>query len=337
MFNRLSVLFTLIRFNFPDFQFSNNCFFHYILLLGEDEISVLKRKLEETQRAMAQIMEQVNRVSTEINDPVNAPLTKISGNNTQESEIHAPKTFNEKEESTKFEGKSAEPIGQNLAEVSHVKTNECPETTSRTCDKMFKEEAREIENIGVENVGTNDEKYQGQNNCSTSLTSNDNVCLPGTEQNEDEIIDTTFGEQSVDPNECSESDSGIQQHYETTDFLSHNSYEDEAGYSYYYEDVHYDEEDENESDTDDELEVYNQIVNSKPEAYLYAARTEYTNDPVENIHKYPEEASQQILDSFNLSEEKIQENPTLEDTIQNQDEETESPHIQARPEIEVTF
>ena len=48
---------------------------------------------------MAQIMEQVNRVSTEINDPVNVPLSKLTGNNIHETEIDAPEYFDEKEES----------------------------------------------------------------------------------------------------------------------------------------------------------------------------------------------------------------------------------------------
>ena len=285
---------------------------------------------------MAQIMEQVNRVSTEINDPVNVPAVKISGNNTNESEINAPEKCNEKEESTKLESKSADPIGQSLPEMSDVKTNDFSETTLRTCDKMFKDETTEIDNIAVENIGTNDDIYEGQNNCSTNVTSNDNGSLPGTEQNEEEVTDAAFDEHSMDHNEGSESDSGIQQHYETTDFLSHNIYEDESGYSYYYEDVHYDEEDENESDSDEELEVYNHTAHSEPEAYLYAARTEYTHDPVEIIHNYPEETTQ-ISDSFNWTEDKIEEIPTLEDTIHYQDGVTESSQTQVRPEIEVTF
>ena len=189
-------------------------------------------------------------------------------------------------------------------------------------------------NIDVENIGTSEEKYQ--KNCSTDLTSNDNVCLPETEQNEDEVIDTAFDEHSMDHNECSESDSGIQQHYETTDFLSHNMYQDETGYSYYYEDIHYDDEEENGSDSDEELEEYNHPTPSESDAYVYAARTEYTNDPVENIHNYPAEITQNSA-SFNCNEENKEENTTSEDTIHCQDEKIELPQIQVRPEIEVRY
>ena len=113
-------------------------------------------------------------------------------------------------------------------------------------------------------------------------------------------------------------------------------HQDESGCSYYYEDVHYDEGDENDSDSDEELDVYNHTEYSESEAYLYAARSEYSKDHMENIHNHLEETTQ-ILDSLNYSKDKIEENPALEDTIHYQEKETESSHtlLEVRPEIEV--
>ena len=53
----------------------------------EDEIAALKRKLEETQRAMEKIMAQVNKVSTEIKDPAELQLSNHTGTIYEKNQI----------------------------------------------------------------------------------------------------------------------------------------------------------------------------------------------------------------------------------------------------------
>merc|ERR1719322_2401319 len=97
------------------------------------------------------------------------------------------------------------------------------------------------------------------------------------EDNCETKLDENFG----DHNEHSESDSGIQQHYESMDFTSQNMYQDETGYSYYYEDVHYDEDDD--SDSDEELDEYSHVGNQVQDIHPYSSYNEYANKMAEGI------------------------------------------------------
>ena len=287
---------------------------------------------------MAQIMAHVNRVSTEINEPVDAKLSPIPGNDNHENEITGSVTFDEREASTKIENIQKDVFGKISPGESNIRTCKILETAIRTSEEISTEENTNIGDNGGETNGTNEKLYENVNNCSTDPMSIDNDCLPETEQTEDEVLDTAFDESSMDHNQYSESDSGIQQHYETTDFLSDNTYQDESGYSYYYEDVHYYEEGENDSDSDDdELEEYNHHAHSDSQAYIYSATTENSKDPVENIHICPEDVMPSSP-SFNGNEGNLEENDSgAVDTIPFQDAEIESTKIQFRPEIEVSF
>jgi len=130
-----------------------------------------------------------------------------------------------------------------------------------------------------------------------------------TEENGEKKFDENF----CDHNEHSESDSGIQQHYESMDFTSQNMYQDEAGYSYYYEDVHYDEEDD--SDSDEELDEYSHVGNQVQHIHPYSSYNEYANDEPEAIYnsQEPNDISSQGFDqeiegeiSCQLTQEEIE-------------------------------
>ena len=137
-----------------------------------------------------------------------------------------------------------------------------------TCEAEFKSISKHHEKSTDESKGTNISAHQ-------------------EELNKD-VYCKDFNDPTIDTNDYSESDSGIQQHYETTaDFIAlqqqHMYQEDETGYSYYYEDVEYDE-DENDSDdeSDEELEEYNHPVQAMADPSFYAHNDEYLKNFVEN-------------------------------------------------------
>ena len=282
----------------------------------EDEIAALKRKLEETQRAMEKIMAQVNKVSTEIKDPVELKSSNNTGTIYEENLISSLEISNASNDETSKNRTSRDIRSENISDDTFVegKINEPREMFVPTCEAEF------------ENISENHEK-------SVDELEGTNISGRKEELNKEVYCDD-FDDQTIDTNEYSESDSGIQQHYETTaDFIAlqqqHMYQEDETGYSYYYEDVEYDE-DENDSDdeSDEELEEYNHPVQAMADPSFYAHNDEYLKNFVENTFNCDENNAGIVTSSISNQESDL----PMERAAEIQTELNESPS--SNPESE---
>ena len=235
--------------------------------LENNEIEALKKKLEETQKAMQLIMAQVNKVSTEVNHPdeTESYTSTISRSNNKGPSENQTLVDNDTSQMTN---------------VSHKN-----QTQKSTIDEQSMNER-----IPEEEIYNLEHKNCSKEEVSDIRLQNNTVSHARTHASEIEQIEengeTKFDENFCDHNEHSESDSGIQQHYESMDFTSQNMYQDEAGYSYYYEDVHYDEEDD--SDSDEELDEYSHVGNQVQHIHPYSSYNEYANDEAEAIYNSQE-------------------------------------------------
>ena len=266
--------------------------------LENDEIEALKKKLEETQKAMQLIMAQVNKVSTEVNHPdeTASDISTFSNSNNKGSSENQIIADNDTSQMTN---------------VSHKN-----QTQNSTIDGQSMHEGTPKEEIyNLE-----------QTNCSRDQVSdihlqNNTVSLARINASEIELIEdngeTKFDETFGDHNEHSESDSGIQQHYESMDFTSQNMYQDETGYSYYYEDVRYDEEDD--SDSDEELDEYSHVGNQVQDIHDYSSYNEYANNMEEGTYnsQEPTEISSHGFDQENEEENSCQRTPEDIEVLQN--------------------
>ena len=235
--------------------------------LENDEIEALKKKLEETQKAMQLIMAQVNKVSTEVNHP----HENASDISTISSSIYKGPSENQI---------LADNEASQVTNLSH--NNQAQKSTiaeQNMNERIPKEETYNLEH-------TNCSKDEVSNTPLENFTaSHARTHVSEIEEIEDNG-ETKFEENFGDHNEHSESDSGIQQHYESMDFTSQNMYQDETGYSYYYEDVHYDEEDD--SDSDEELDEYSHAGNQVQDIHPYSSYNQYANDQAEGIYNSQE-------------------------------------------------
>ena len=285
---------------------------------------------------MELIMAQVNKVSTEARNPDDNTLEKTITRNSKDN----GKLDNEV---------SVEDIGSTIplqeqdindAKNSFPKTqtnvNEIRAMAKNADQHNPRKNVTTIEDNLDDEINVKEELCDQNNlNCSmdrvsevhlrNSSTHDSEASFPKTQQTENETVETTFDDNSVDPNEFSESDSGIQQHYESMEFPSQNMYQDESGYSYYYEDVHYDEEDDSESD--EELEEYSHTSHQPLSSHLYASCNEYTNEQIENIYDYSsQEANKNVSQDWGqeCDEQKDCVNSKNEDAdvLQNHVEET---------------
>ena len=247
---------------------------------------------------MELIMAQVNKVSTEVRNPTEStfekPIAEVSKHEKQPANEFLVENIGNpiflQDRDSNDEKNSLQGTQSNAHDTTTMATNTDPQDPRQNVDTVQ-------DNIDVE-INTKEELYDQDNlDCSidrfsevrlrSTNTGNSEANFSKEQQIEDEIVETTFDDHSGDHNEFSESDSGIQQHYETVEFPSQHMYQDESGYSYYYEDVHYDEEDDSEGD--EELEEYSHPRHQQLNSHPYASCNEYTNDQIENIHGYPSE------------------------------------------------
>ena len=267
-----------------------------------EEIESLKRKLEETQRAMEQIMAQVNKVSTETKDQSGDKSPESTISSTDRGMIESGDLSDTKGKSPEEPDNSGDEVVQNVPEGYCTKPND----RSNVVHEAFENNEQKIENIDGENFNIDPKREtedHQKNNCSYNFASTKNVKSTkssecNTDSNKKENIAERFNscdldDQSLDNNDFSRRDDGIQDHYETTNFVENGIYQDQFGYSYHYEDVDYDENDENNSDeSDDELEEYAQSGTDQQE--YYASNTNCTRNPVEDMYSHAEGKTEDI-------------------------------------------
>ena len=255
-----------------------NIKFH-TLILENDEIEALKKKLEETQKAMQLIMAQVNKVSTEVRHPaenMSDTSTTRSFNNETFPESH-----------NHMDHIESQADRENIRDDDQTNHSQSSETSKHINEKNIRTEElhqQESTNCSINQVGVIPSQNKGSHHSKTHISEKQLI-----DDDEETAPDYNYD----DHNEHSESDSGIQQHYESMDFTSQNMYQDEAGYSYYYEDVHYDDEDD--SDSDEELEEYNHTGYQISDSHLYSSIDGYTNENGERIYGYSTQALNDII------------------------------------------
>ena len=258
---------------------------------------------------MQLIMAQVNKVSTEARHPVEgiSEITSTVGSNV--------------EESSKSE-MPVENIGSEIANIANrnVGQENAPRGTATHEETTSRDNIEEEETDNEENTNCSMDRVSD-----IPLQKNSVYYSASHASKNGQIEEVTSDENFVDQNECSESDSGIQQHYESMDFASQNMYQDESGYSYYYEDVHYDEDDDSESD--EELEEYSHLGNQISSSHLYPSLNAYTKEQVESIYELPtqevnniahEHFNEEYAENYDIQNEK---NGDIE-VLQNEKTET---------------
>ena len=215
-------------------------------------------------------MAQVNKVSTEIKEPVEQHLSNHTETIYEENKISSCEIPNARNKETSMQCTSINDRPENISNDTFVDgtTDEPGEISVAPREAEFESMSKHHEKSLNEMEGTNISAHKKE-------LSQDVYCKDSEDQ-------------TIENNEYSESDSGIQRHFETTaDFIAlqqqHMYQEEETGYSYYYEDVEYDE-DENDSDDedDDELEEYNHHVQAMADPSFYAHNDEYLKSFVEN-------------------------------------------------------
>jgi len=138
-------------------------------------------------------------------------------------------------------------------------------------------------------------------------------------------------DQSPDHNEFSEGNDDLQHQYKATNFAENSMYQDEVGYSYYYEDVNYDEDGEHNSDEgDDELEEYSQLVTDQHDYYA-----NYTRNPDEDMYNSAEGITENI-EPNNQNSSGEEENSVSDDGRYSKEEANEELNLQSSQEIQET-
>ena len=219
-------------------------------MLGDDEIATLRKKLEETQRTMEQIIAKVGNVPNEIKDPID---TIPQEHSEQLSSIHSDDHVCEREK-TGDEYKKIEPWRQELSDdgSTHLNCevrNKYNNVSSGYCaDETVDEISKTTDNVELKNAfeetGNQQSESRSSNNSisSHSYTSGDgdsNIDNVSEElgetckniQNEATEFGDQFGQfvnnQFGDEVECSDSDDEVNK-YDIKCANDETMYEDES-------------------------------------------------------------------------------------------------------------